>query len=210
MNNGRFIVLEGVEGVGKSTQLNYLLSYLATQKFSVVATREPGGTPIAEAIRDLLLSHHDEVMCPETEALLMFAARMQHMQHVILPALKRGDWVVSDRFVDASFAYQAGGRQLNQQHIYYLSHWIVGECQPDLVIYLDCPPEVGLQRVKQHETLDRIEVETLAFFNRVRDAYLERANQAPERFTVIDASQSIEDVQAQIQMCLQSFIAKVG
>lgn len=196
---GKFITLEGVDGAGKSTHHQWLVDYLRrhlTQGQQVVATREPGGTPLAEKLRSLLLS---EPMHLETEALLMFAARREHLDKVILPALARGDWVVSDRFTDASFAYQGGGRGLSQARLEALEAWVQGDVQPDLTLLFDVPIEISRQRLSTTgAALDRFEQEQGEFFERVRQAYLQRAAQFPQRIVVIDASASIDDIAARL------------
>lgn len=205
---GCLITIEGVEGVGKSTALLFIETQLKTAGIEFVLTREPGGTKIAEAIRQVLLHREDENMLPETELLLMFAARMQHISEVIQPALEAGKWVISDRFVDASFAYQGGGRGISMERIETLADWVQGDCQPDLTLLLDAPVNVGLARMMQRGAKDRIEKETKAFFERVRATYLKRAKLMPERFAVISADQKLPEVQAQITKVIESFIAK--
>jgi dTMP kinase len=198
-----FLTIEGIEGVGKSTALTFIQDYLAQIQKKFIVTREPGGTPIAEQIRQILLMPQtEEVMLPETELLLMFACRVQHINHVILPALQAGQWVISDRFIDASFAYQGGGRQLDRSRIEMLETWLVKELRPDITLLLDAPPEVGLLRAKNRGPQDRIEQEKVDFFERVRAGYLQRAQQDPARFRIIDATQSLETVQAEIKKVL--------
>lgn len=199
-----FISIEGIEGVGKSTAFAFLQQLLLANKVPLVLTREPGGTPIAEAIRSVLLGHHTETMCADTELLLMFAGRAQNISKIIRPALERGEWVLSDRFTDASFAYQGGGREISTHHIAELAEWVLQGLKPDLTFLLDAPVEVGLARVESRGAKDRIEIEGIDFFQRVRDAYLERARDDPERFCVIDATQSIEAVQQQLQQAIES------
>ncbi|OGO93582.1 MAG: dTMP kinase [Coxiella sp. RIFCSPHIGHO2_12_FULL_42_15] len=200
---GYFVSLEGIEGVGKSTALQFLQRYLQQHSISVVFTREPGGTPIAEAIRQVLLGHYTEPMTSDTELLLMFAGRAQNIAQVILPALQRGQWVLSDRFTDASFAYQGGGRGIATQHIIELARWVQKDLQPDLTFLLDAPVEVGLQRVSGRGAKDRIEAEGIEFFKRVRAAYLGLAEREPERFYVIDATQEVAQVQQHMVHALQ-------
>lgn len=206
---GRFITLEGVEGVGKSTNLNFVVEFIQKQlNKKVLVTREPGGTPFAEEIRNLLLKNISEAVHPDTELLLMFAARAQHLQQKILPALQDGKWVICSRFTDSSLAYQGGGRGIDLIRIEELAHWVQGEFQPDLTLLLDLPVEIGLQRAKVRGELDRIEQEELSFFKRVRDQYLLLAQQYADRYQVIDASGSVEDVQAQIRhVLLNKFIS---
>lgn len=205
---GKLISIEGIEGAGKSTIIQYVKGYLQQSAKEVVLTREPGGTVIAEQIRHLLLHSPDnEKMMAETELLLMFAARAQHMKNCILPALENGKWVITDRFIDASYAYQGGGRQVNLEHIHMLDKWIVGENYPKLTLLLDIDPEEGLKRAdKRGKDKDRIEQEKIDFFARVRQAYLERAKQYPERIKLIDASHSLEVVEEQIREELKKFL----
>ncbi len=203
---GRFISFEGIEGVGKTTAIQYVRSLLDEKKVSYVVTREPGGTPIAEAIRDVLLSHYSEKMCADTELLLMFAGRAQNIAQVILPALKKGLWVLSDRFTDASFAYQGGGRGIDESHIAELAQWVQGDLRPDLTILLDASAAVGLKRVTSRGAKDRIEVEGAAFFDRVRQTYLKLARQEPNRFTVIDADQPLEAIKKQLKNSTQQLL----
>lgn len=197
-----FITLEGSEGAGKSTALLFIKNYFQQKKIDCVFTREPGGTSVGESIREILLHHKKEMILPETELLLMFAARAQHIAHVIKPALQAGKTVVSDRFTDASFAYQGGGRNISLDYLQTLEKWIQGDVKPHLTLLLDAPVEIGLSRMQQRGEKDRIENEKKEFFERVRNAYLARAKQFPERFVIIDASQSVEKVQGQIRRTL--------
>ncbi|WP_027966565.1 dTMP kinase [Halomonas halocynthiae] len=194
---GRFITLEGGEGVGKTTNLDWVAKWLTTRGVEVVRTREPGGTPRAEAIRELLLDPcQSEPLNADAELLLVFAARAQHLAQVIRPALERGAWVLCDRFTDATFAYQGGGRGLDHHRIALLEGLVQQGLQPDLTLLLDMPTHVAQQRVDSRgQQRDRFEQEQNAFFQAVRDAYLVRAAQAPERIAVIDASQPLADVQ---------------
>ena len=191
----RLVTLEGGEGAGKSTVLAALRDTLSAAGHDVVCTREPGGTPLAEQIRDLLLDPRHEPPAPETELLLMFAARAQHVRETVLPALARGAWVLSDRFTDASYAYQGGARGGDVQFIAELERRVVG-IEPGLTLLLDVPVQVGLSRMRGRGDADRIESEREDFFERVRTAYLGRAQAHPERFRVIDASQALEVVAA--------------
>ena len=191
----RLVTLEGGEGAGKSTVLAALRDTLSAAGHDVVCTREPGGTPLAEQIRDLLLDPRHEPPAPETELLLMFAARAQHVRETVLPALARGAWVLSDRFTDASYAYQGGARGGDVQFIAELERRVVG-IEPGLTLLLDVPVQVGLSRMRGRGEADRIESEREDFFERVRTAYLGRAQAHPERFRVIDASQALEVVAA--------------
>ena len=183
---GKFITLEGIDGAGKSTHHRWLVEFLEQRGISVVATREPGGTTLGEKLRGLLLM---EEMHLETEALLMFASRREHLDKVIHPALERGDWVVSDRFTDASFAYQGGGRGLAKEKLAMLETWVQGNLQPDLTLLFDAPIEVAQKRLANSgNTPDRFEQEQKGFFERVRSAYLERAAREPQRIVCIDAA----------------------
>jgi dTMP kinase len=185
---GCFITVEGIEGVGKSTQISAIINRLEVQGKKVLLTREPGGTELGEAVRQLLLSTQFPPMDQRTELLLMFAARAEHIYTRILPALDEGVWVVSDRFTDASYAYQGGGRQIALDKIMGLEEWVQEGFTPDFTFLLDAPVEVGLSRARNRGPQDRIEQEDLDFFQRVRDCYLDRAATEPERFRVIDAS----------------------
>jgi dTMP kinase len=188
MIRGRFISFEGIDGAGKSTQHAWAVDYLRAQGRTVVATREPGGTPLGEKLRALLLS---EPMNLETEALLMFAARREHIAEVIEPALARGEWVVCDRFVDASFAYQGGGRGLSWEKLESLAQWVLGDLQPDLTLIFDAPVAIAQQRLHAATANpDRFEQEQAAFFERVRAAYLRIAAENPDRVRLIDATQT--------------------
>lgn len=198
MNPGKFITIEGGEGVGKSTQIAALRDRLASRHIDVVVTREPGGTPRAEHIRELLLATSEEPMPPACELLLMFAARATHLENVIRPALARGAWAICDRFTDATYAYQGGGRGFAVDLIATLEQAVQGELRPDLTLLLDAPVEVGTARAHERNrasgSTDRFEHEQRQFFDRVRAAYLQRARQEPERIVVIDASASQETV----------------
>lgn len=205
MNKGLFITIEGIEGVGKSTNLNFLHQHLSDKRIKVVCTREPGGTIIAESIRQILLSHHNEVMTAETELLLLFAGRAQHVASVIKPALRKGDWVICDRFTDASYAYQGWGRGLSLKKISALTQLILDNFVPDLTLLLDAPVETSLKRLVQRGKKDRIEQEDINFFQRVREGYLALAQQFPQRFHVISANHPLEQVQSQIVHALEPF-----
>ena len=199
----RFITLDGIDGAGKSTNLAVMKAWFEKHKLPVLFTREPGGTPAGEALREILLNPATQVsLC--TETLLMFAARQQHLETVILPALKNGTHVVSDRFTDATFAYQGGGRGVPLQDIATLEHWVQGDFRPDLTLLLDVPLEVSMARINQTREKDRFEQEEAEFFNRVREVYLQRANEQPERYAVIDSSQSLDAVKNQIETALDS------
>jgi dTMP kinase len=201
MNRGKFITLEGMDGAGKTTHLEWLREHLAGRGLPLTVTREPGGTPLGEALRRLLLDSH-ESRTPDTEALLMFAARREHIATVIDPALAAGRWVLCDRFTDATYAYQAGGSGMAWDRIAALEHWVQGDLQPDLTLYFDLSPEVGRARTRQVREPDRFEREQAAFFERVRSAYLRRAAEHPQRIQVIDAARSIAEVQAELQNIL--------
>jgi len=206
-SQSQFLTVEGIEGVGKSTAVQFIQTYLTRRHIAFILTREPGGTPIAEQVRTILLTPNAaERMVPETELLLMFASRVQHITQVIKPALKAGKWVVSDRFVDASFAYQGGGRGISMQKIQMLEDWLVQEMRPHCTILLDAPPEVGLSRAKSRGQYDRIEQEKIDFHARVRQAYLQRAEQDKDRFRIIDATQSLEKVQEALGKILNALI----
>ncbi|WP_415903595.1 dTMP kinase [Neptuniibacter sp. QD29_5] len=203
---GRFITVEGTEGVGKSTNIEYLCQLLRDLEIEIVLTREPGGTPLAEELRELLLSPRDERVSEDTELLLMFAARAQHIENVIRPALERGAWVISDRFTDATYAYQGGGRDVDLEHIAMLERIVQHGLHPDMTLLLDLDVEIGLQRASQRSEPDRFEQEKLDFFHKVRNMYLSRAEVEPNRFSVIDASKSITEVQAQILDAVNTFV----
>jgi dTMP kinase len=197
----KFITLDGIDGAGKTTQLNVIRDWFAAQALPVLFTREPGGTPLGEALRDLLLNPETQVSL-HTETLLMFAARRQHLEDVILPALARGVNVVSDRFTDATFAYQGGGRGLPDAEIEVLENWVQGSLKPDLTILLDVPLAVSLERIERSREKDRFEQEAADFFTRVREAYLRRAAAAPERYAVVDSNRDKAVVRAEIERVL--------
>jgi dTMP kinase len=196
---GYFINFEGIEGVGKSTVIPFIENYLREHNINVVVTREPGGTEVGEKIRQIVLHYNDEHVHPDTELLLFFAARAQKLAEVIKPALAKGYTVLSDRFTDATYAYQGGGRGMDQQKIATLENLVQGDLRPDLVLILDLDPHLGLERVAKNRTLDRIEVEKLDFFHKVRNNYLERAAHDPIHYKVIDASFPLEQVVAKIK-----------
>ncbi len=190
----QFITIEGGEGSGKSTLCAALVEHLKSRNIDVLLTREPGGVPLAESLRSLLLYGGDITVGSEAELLMMYAARVQHLQELILPTLRRGIWVLCDRFSEASFAYQGGGRGVPKGEIERLDHWLVGENVPDLTLLLDLPVETGMSRAKGRGKLDRIEQEGHDFFERVRKAYLQRAAEFPERIKVLDASRPPDKV----------------
>lgn len=202
MIQGKFITIEGGEGAGKSTLMGRVAQWLQHHGQNVVQTREPGGTELAEKIRDIVLSDQHDVLSDQAELLLMFAARSQHLSERIRPALARGDCVLCDRFTDATWAYQGGGRQMPAPWIGSLEDMVHGDLQPDLTLLLDLPVDVGMLRASRRSEADRIEQESLAFFERVRAAYLQRAQAYPERFTVIDASVAVEEVWSQVERIL--------
>ncbi|MEE3118395.1 MAG: dTMP kinase [Pseudomonadota bacterium] len=205
IKRGQFITFEGTEGVGKSTQLANAAATLEDLGLDVVVTREPGGTPMAEAIRDLLLAPRDEPVNDLTELLLMFAARAQHLHTHILPALERGQWVLCDRFTDATFAYQGGGRGVPSERIALLETLVQGEVRPDHIILLDAPVETGMKRARQRGELDRFEQEAISFFQRIRDTYLARAKAAPSRYSVVDAARPLDQVSASVKALVCKF-----
>jgi dTMP kinase len=198
MSRGKFITFEGGEGVGKTTNVTFVESYLQGKQISVVVTREPGGTKLAEKLRALLLDKKSEAITEEAELLLMFAARSQHLKHVIEPALARGDWVICDRFTDATYAYQGGGRNMKISTIEGLENLIQGNLRPDLTLLLDAPVKIGMERAGKRGAFDRFESETLQFFEDVRRAYLLQAELNPKRITLIKANQPLADVQQAI------------
>ena len=203
---GRFITIEGTEGVGKTTNIAFIKQWLDDNEISFVSTREPGGTPLAEEIRQLLLSNRDEQVCSKAELLLMFAGRAQHIDQVITPQLANGNWVLCDRFTDATYAYQGAGRKMGYELIASLEEMVQGSMRPDLTLLLDVPVELGLERAGKRSEPDRFELEKTDFFNRVRQAYLTMAKKNPQRYKIIDASKDLEDVQQQIFNTLNNFL----
>lgn len=204
--SGRFITVEGIEGAGKSTCVNFIREYLTGAGKSVVVTREPGGTALGEKLRHLLLDHHQEAISPDAELLLMFAARAEHLARVILPALRAGQWVLCDRFTTASYAYQGGGRGIAEERIAALENWTQGALRPDLTLLLDLPVPVGLERAGKRSEPDRFEREAGGFFERVRESYLQQARQHPQRYRVINAALPLTEVQAQIGQALKELL----
>lgn len=200
---GKFITFEGIDGAGKSTHIDWVADRLRARRGvpAVVTTREPGGTPLGEDLRQLLLHRK---MHLETEALLMFAARREHIAEVIAPALERGDWVISDRFTDATFAYQGGGRGLATARLEVLEDWVQDGLQPDLTLLFDVPLETASERLAGARSPDKFEAESRAFFQRTRDEYLRRAAQSPQRFRVIDATRSIEQIREELERIIAS------
>jgi dTMP kinase len=203
-NKGLFITVEGVEGVGKSTNIETIKNFLAEKDVECVLTREPGGTLIAEEIREILLKPREEKLTELSELLLVFAARAQHLAAVVKPALVSGKWVICDRFTDATYAYQGGGRGLNKSVITRLEDMVQNDLRPDLTIILDLDPETGMKRVAKRGSLDRFEQEHLEFFNKVRAVYLEIARSEPNRCVIVDASSPIEIVQVNLRAIIQS------
>ena len=208
---GCFITLEGGEGVGKSTNVNFVRDCLTAAGKAVVVTREPGGTSLGERIRSILLDGRIEGMDPNTELLLMFAARAEHLGSVVRPALERGDWVVCDRFTDATYAYQGGGRGIAWERIAVLENWVQGDLRPDLTLLLDASPEVGRSRMHDRGGQpDRFEQEQRAFFERVRAAYLTLADRESRRYRVIDAARPLSEVQDRLRQILNEFCRNAG
>ena len=204
MKKGKFITIDGIEGAGKSTQIAFICDYLQRKGLDVVKTREPGGTELGKKIRKLLLGRDTGDMHSDTELLLMFSDRNEHIHRKIKPALNAGKWVVSDRFTDASFAYQGGGRELDIGRISELESWVHGEFQPDLTIILNIETDLGMQRIEARAEKDRIEQEDWDFFERVRKSFVDRAKKYPQRIKLIDASCSIEEVQQKIKLLLEA------
>ncbi len=204
MKKGKFITIDGVEGAGKSTQISFICDYLQAKGINVILTREPGGTDLGEKIRELLLSTKTKSMHSDSELLLMFAARNEHIHEKIIPALERGDWVLSDRFTDASYAYQGGGRGLDAERIEQLEQWVLQDFTPDMTLLLDIPVEQGMSRVESRGKKDRIELEAMDFFERVRQAYIARSEKYPERIKLIDSSKTKEHTSTQIEQILAS------
>lgn len=204
--SARFLTIEGVEGVGKTTNIQFITAKLEHAGIDFIVTREPGGTAVAELIRKILLTSHEEAVCEMTELLLIFAARAQHIHHVIKPALARGQWVVCDRFTDATYAYQGGGRGLNTTVISQLETLVQGSLRPDMTLILDLAPEIGLERARQRGALDRFEQEQVAFFNRVRDTYLARAKADPGRCAIVNAAATLDQVQIAIMQHLEKLL----
>jgi dTMP kinase len=207
MKRGLFITVEGIEGAGKSTAVSFIANYLRNCNISYVLTREFGGTEIAEKIRNVLLSHHDEVMYIDTELLLAFAARAQHLHALIKPKLAANVWVLCDRFTDSSYAYQGGGRGISSERIAVIENWVQGTLRPDFTILLDVEPTSAFKRIK-NKLLDRIEIEKINFFEKVRACYLQRAKDEPNRFRVVDANKNRAEVEAQVEKIMQEIINK--
>jgi len=208
MAAGCFITVEGSEGAGKTTQLAFMRAYLEQAGCWVTLTREPGGTPLGEEIRALLLGHRHDGMALTTETLLMFAARAEHLERVIRPALAAGHWVLCDRFTDATYAYQGGGRGLPAQRIAILEEWAQGALRPDLTLVFDLPVEMGLERVGQRGAADRFEREEKAFFERIRAVYLDRARRHPDRYRIVNADRPVEAVRAEVETILAGWLER--
>jgi dTMP kinase len=204
---GKFITFEGIDGAGKSTHIDAVRALLSARGKTVVVTREPGGTELGEAIRGLFL---DRAMSPHSEALLVFAARREHLERVVWPALERGDWVLCDRFSDATFAYQGGGRRLGFARVAALVEWVHPDFSPDLTLLFDLERDAAQQRITQRGTLDRIESEGAEFHDRVRTAYLDRAAAEPERIKILSSDQSMDTVRARVLACAQHLLQGSG
>ncbi len=203
--SGKFITFEGIDGAGKSTHIAYVIDLIKRHDINVVSTREPGGTPLGESLRDLVLN---EKMHLETEALLMFAARRENLAQVIEPALLRGDWVISDRFTDSSFAYQGGGRKLALEKLNALEQWVHAELQPDLTLLFDVPLEVARERLDATRVQDKFEQEKADFFDAARTEYLRRAAEFPNRFQVIDSTRPIPEIRQLLDRLISQLIAR--
>ena len=212
MNNhnavGKFITVEGIEGVGKSSNIRCIAEYLENKGYHVVVTREPGGTPLAEEVRKILLKEYPEPTLGLTELLLLYAGRLQHVEQIIKPALQAGKWVVCDRFFDATFAYQGAGRGILMEKIQSLHQWALGDFVPDYTVVLDAPVDVAMARIQPHRTLDRFEKEQVEFFERIREEYLNRAQSFPKRYYVINAAESLEEVQKKLHLFLLLLVEK--
>jgi dTMP kinase len=204
---GRFITLEGIDGAGKTTHLEWLASFLGKRGIRVTVTREPGGTAVGERLRELVL-HGEAKLHPETETLLMFAARCEHIDKVIEPALASGAWVICDRFTDATYAYQSGGSGVSWSKITQLEQWTQDGLQPDTTVLFDVAPDVGLARAARGKSPDRFERERAAFYERARQAYLERAREAPDRVHVVDASRPVTEVHKTLEMIFSTICSK--
>jgi dTMP kinase len=203
---GKFITVEGGEGAGKSSNLAFIREQLEQAGIDVLFTREPGGTQLGEELRELLLGHKHSGMSEDTELMLMFAARAEHLQQKIIPALEQGTWVLCDRFTDATYAYQGGGRGIDESRIAQLENWVQGDLRPDMTLLLDLPVKIGLDRARQRSEPDRFEKEKIDFFEKVRTAYLAIAKASPGRVKLIDASQPLQQVQQQIHSVLADYL----
>lgn len=210
MERGKFISIEGIEGVGKSTNIKVLVERIEAAGHRVLTTREPGGTPLAEDIRHIVQHRSDEPIPEIAELLLIFAARSLNVNNVILPALEAGTWVISDRYTDSSRAYQGGGRGIPMETIDRLADWVHGDVWPDLTILLDAPVEIGMQRADKRGERDRFEQELHDFFQRVRECYLQLAAMEPSRFVIIDTTQSIDDVGAEVTAVAEQLLSNIS
>ncbi|MCP5093907.1 MAG: dTMP kinase [Gammaproteobacteria bacterium] len=209
MERGKFITVEGIEGVGKSTNIAVMVERIESAGHRVLTTREPGGTPLAEDIRDIVMNRADEPIPEIAELLLVFAARSLNVNNVILPALEAGTWIVSDRFTDSSRAYQGGGRGIPMETIDRLADWVHGDCWPDLTILLDAPVELGMQRANSRGAPDRFEQERHDFFQRVRECYLQLASREASRFIVLDTTRHIDEVKADVAAIVDEVISNI-
>ena len=206
MKKGLFITLEGIEGAGKSTVVDFIEDFLTKEGHDVIKTREPGGTVIGEQIREILLKNENYTLTYDTELLLVFSARAQHIQEVILPALSLGKIILCDRFTDASYAYQGGGRGIDESRINLLEKWVQGDLRPNLTLLFDLDVSIGMQRTKKRSDADRFEREEINFFEKIRNTYLERAKNEPQRFRIINSASSLENVKEQIVTILKDFL----
>lgn len=206
MKKGLFITLEGIEGAGKSTAVDFIEDFLTKEGHDVIKTREPGGTVIGEQIREILLKNENYTLTYDTELLLVFSARAQHIQEVILPALSSGKIILCDRFTDASYAYQGGGRGIDASRINLLEKWVQGDLRPNLTLLFDLDVSIGMQRTKKRSDADRFEQEEINFFEKIRNTYLERAKNEPQRFRIINSASSLESVKEQIITILKDFL----
>ena len=206
MKKGLFITLEGIEGAGKSTAVDFIEDFLTKEGHDVIKTREPGGTVIGEQIREILLKNENYTLTYDTELLLVFSARAQHIQEVILPALSSGKIILCDRFTDASYAYQGGGRSIEASRINLLEKWVQGDLRPNLTLLFDLDVSIGMQRTKKRSDADRFEREEINFFEKIRNTYLERAKNEPQRFRIINSASSLESVKEQIITILKGFL----
>ncbi len=206
MKKNLFITLEGIEGAGKSTVIDFIENFITSSGYDVVKTREPGGTAIGEQIREILLNKNNDKLTDDTELLLIFAARAQHLSEIILPNLTSNKIVLCDRFIDASYAYQGAGRGIEQSKINLLENWVMPDIKPDLTFLLDLDPKIALERTNKRSDADRFESEDIHFFEKIRQYYLERAENEPERFRVINSELSLEDVQEQIKNILKDIV----
>jgi len=206
MKKGLFITLEGIEGAGKSTAVDFIEDFLTKEGHDVIKTREPGGTVIGEQIREILLKNENYTLTYDTELLLVFSARAQHIQEVILPALSLGKIILCDRFTDASYAYQGGGRGIDASRINLLEKWVQGDLRPNLTLLFDLDVSIGMQRTKKRSDADRFEQEEINFFEKIRNTYLERAKNEPQRFRIINSALSLENVKEQIVTILKDYL----